>query len=247
MAPQRRSALKPMSRNPRRLHLLSVLLAFFFLVSCRSPQVTSADVTISITVDAETRNVTIPAGSTVAQALQAAGITMGNQDRVEPPAYTVLGDGNTITLTRVKEIFETEEQIIPFERQVVRNETLPEGEQRLVQAGLNGKEELTYRRVLEDEAEISKSIVKTVILQEAVPEIMMVGAQSSFAPLPVPGRLVYLAGGNVWGIDTSTANRTALVTTGDLDGRIFELSPHGNYLIFSRRSTKPADAEINTL
>ena len=236
-----------MQRFLLRRALSIILLTATLLVSCRSPQVTGADITIRITADGETRNVTVPAGSTVTQALQSAGITVGNQDRVDPPAYTVLGDGNAVILTRVSEVFETEQQIVPFERQVVRNESLPEGETRLVQAGVNGLEELTYRRVLEDGNEISKSVVKSVILKESMPEIMMVGAQSSFAPLPIPGRLVYLAGGNVWSIDTSTANRTALVTTGDLDGRIFELSPNGNYLIFTRRSTKPADQEINTL
>jgi hypothetical protein len=236
-----------MPRISLRLPLLHLLLAISLLVSCRSPQVASADITVSILADGQSRNITVPAGSTVTQALQSAGITVGNLDRIEPPMYTVLGDGNSVELTRVKEVFETEEQIIPFERQVVRNESLPEGETRLVQAGINGREELTYRRVLENEVEISKAVVKSVILQEAVPEIMMVGAQSSFAPLPVPGRLVYLAGGNAWIIDTSTANRTALVTTGDLDGRIFELAPNGNFLIFTRRSTKPADKEINTL
>lgn len=230
-----------------RLILFYFILAAALLVSCRSPQVTGADITIRITADGESRNVTVAAGSTVSQALEAAGVTVGTQDRVEPPPYTVLGDGNPVTLTRVKEVFETQQQIIPFERQVVRNESLPEGETRLVQSGVNGLEELTYRRVLEDDVEISKSVVKSVILQETVPEIMMVGAQSSFAPLPIPGRLVYLAGGNAWSIDASTANRTALVTTGDLDGRIFELSPNGNYLIFTRKSTKPADQEINTL
>jgi hypothetical protein len=229
-----------------RSHLI-VLLAISLLVSCRSPQAASADITVSILADGQSHNVTVPAGSTVTQALQSAGIMVGNLDRIEPPVYTVLGDGNSVELTRVKEVFETEEQIIPFERQVVRNESLPEGETRLVQAGVNGREELTYRRVLENEVEISKTVVKSVVLQEAVPEIMMVGAQSSFAPLPVPGRLVYLAGGNAWIIDTSTANRTALVTTGDLDGRIFELAPNGNFLIFTRKSTKPADKEINTL
>ena len=231
---------------PRR----SLFIAFIvvaLLVSCRSPQVTGSDITISIAADGQSRNITVPAGSTVTQALQSTGITVGNLDRVEPPPYTVLGDGSSITLTRVEEVFETEEQIIPFERQVVRNESLPDGETRLVQAGVNGLEELTYRRVLEDDVEISETVVKSVILQEAIPEIMMVGAQSSFAPLPIPGRLVYLAGGNAWSIDTSTANRTALVTTGDLDGRIFELAPNGNYLIFTRKSTKPAEQEINTL
>jgi len=229
------------------LLLLSVFLAFSLLVSCRSPQVTGEDITITINADGETRNVTVPAGSTVSQALGSAGVTIGELDQTNPPPYTVLSDGNSIALTRIEEVFETEEQIIPFERQVVRNESLPEGETRLVQEGVNGLQELTYRRVLEDGEEISKAVVKSVILQEAVPEIMMIGAQSSFAPLPVPGKLAYLAGGNAWIIDASTANRTALVTTGDLDGRIFKLSPNGSFLIFTRKSSKPADKEINTL
>ena len=227
--------------------LLAILLALSLLTGCRSPQVTSPDIIISIRVDGESRTVTVPAGSTVSQALQSAGIKIESSDRAEPPLYTVMNDGDAIKVTRVKEVFETEEQVIPFERQVVRNESLPEGETRLVQAGANGVQELTYRQVLEDEVEISRSVVKSVTLQEAVPEIVMIGAQSSFAPLPVPGKLVYLAGGNAWIIDTSTANRTPLVTTGDLDGRIFELAPNGSYLIYTRKSTKPADKEINTL
>src|SRR5215212_2377832 len=136
-----------MQRIPHSRLLLTVLLAISLLVSCRSPQVTTADIRISISADGESRNVTVPAGSTVTQALQSAGITVGNLDRVEPPPYTVLGHGNTIKLTRVQDVFETEEQIVPFEKQIVRNESLPEGETRLVQAGVNGKEELTYRRV----------------------------------------------------------------------------------------------------
>ena len=227
--------------------LFSVFLAFSLLTSCRSPQVTSADIAVNISADGESRSITVPAGSTVSQALQAAGISIESLDRAEPPLYTVMNSGDEIKLTRVKEVFETEEQIIPFDRQIVRNESLPEGETRLVQAGVNGLQEITYRQVLEDDVEISKSVVKSVILQEAIPEIVMIGAQSSFAPLPIPGKLVYLAGGNAWLIDTSTANRTPLVTTGDLDGRVFELAPNGSYLIFTRKSTKPADTEINTL
>ncbi len=64
---------------------------------------------------------------------------------------------------------------------------------------------------------------------------------------PCPRKLAYLSGGNAWIIDTSTANRIPLVTTGDLDGRIFKLSPNGDYLLYTRKSTKPASEEINTL
>jgi hypothetical protein len=236
-----------MRRTFLNFNLLCLLTVFVTLTACRSPQVTGEDIAVSIKADGETQVVALPAGSTVTQALQIANVTVGNLDKAEPPLYTVLNNSDSVTLVRVQEKFETEEVIIPFERQVVRNESLSEGETRLVQAGVNGLQELTYRIVLEDDEEISKSIVKSVSLQESAPEIMMVGAKSSFAPLPIPGTIAYLAGGNAWIIDTSTANRTPIVTTGDLDGRIFFLSPNGGYLVFSRKSTKTPDQEINTL
>ncbi len=236
-----------MRRFPLRRSLILLFLAFLPLTACRSPQLTGEDITIRLTADGATQTLTLPAGSTVSQALQAAGLVIGNLDKAEPPLYTVLKNGDSVTLTRVEERFETEEQIIPFERQIVRNESLPEGETRLVQAGANGSQELTYRIVLENGEEISRSIVKSVVLKESVPEIVMVGAQTSFAPLPIPGKIAYLAGGNAWLIDTVTSNRTPIVTSGDLDGRIFFLSPKGDYLVFTRKSAKPADQEINTL
>lgn len=232
--------------KPRPNLLLFHLLFIWLIISCRSPQL-GEDITINITVDGQTYAVDVPSGSTVSQALQTAGITIGNLDKTEPPFYVVLSEGDIIVLTRVEEKFDTEQVVIPFERQVVRNETLPEGETRLVQAGVNGLEEITTRRILENGIEVTKTTVKTVILQEALPEIVMVGAQASFTPLNIPGTLAYLAGGNAWIMEGSTANRRVIVSTGDLDGRIFTLSPNGEYLVFTRKSTKPANEEINTL
>lgn len=236
-----------MSRLLLRPSLILFLISSLLLTSCRSPQLAASEMTVTITADGGSRSVTLPAGNTVSQALQTAGITLGSLDRTEPPSYVVLSDGDSVVLTRVEEVFETAEQTIPFEKQVVRNESLPEGETRLVQAGVNGMQETTYRRVLENQKEISKSVVKTIILVEPLPEVMMIGAQASFAPIPIPGKLVYLAGGNAWLMDNSTANRVPIVTSGDLDGRIFELSPRGDYLIFTRKSNKPVSQEINTL
>jgi hypothetical protein len=235
------------TRFALRFSLPAILLAFSMLmVSCKSPQV-GEQISVTINADGTTSEVQITSGSTVTQAYQAAGITLGSLDRSEPPFYAVLNNGNTVTLTRVEEVFETEQIVVPFERQIVRNETLPEGETRLVQAGSNGLQEVTYRRIIENGVEITKNAVKTVVMSEAVPEIVMVGAQASFTPLNIPGSLVYLAGGNAWIMEGSTANRRLIVSSGDLDGRIFTLSPNGEYLIFTRKSTKPLDEEINTL
>src|SRR5215216_924989 len=108
---------------PRR-HIFAVFLAFALLTGCASPRVTGEDITIRISADDADRNTTVPSGTTVKQALQLAGIAMNESDQVEPPPYTVLNYGDSIQVIRVVEKFETEEQIIPFERQVVRNESL---------------------------------------------------------------------------------------------------------------------------
>jgi Tol biopolymer transport system component len=225
---------------------LALLIISPLILSCRSPRI-GGSITITVTADGQTREISVPAGSTVSQALQASGYQPGSLDRIEPPLYATLSEGDSITLVRVLEKFETKDQVIPFERQIVRNETMPEGETRLVQAGVNGLEEVTYRVILEDNVEVSRTVVKNVLLKESLPEIVMVGAQASYAPLNIPGTLAYLSGGNAWIMEGSTANRRVIVSTGDLDGRIFSLSPNGEYLVFTRKSSRPAEEEINTL
>ena len=229
-----------------RILLVTLGLLTASLSGCRSPQF-GGSVQVTIKADGMSHQAEVPAGSTVTQTLAQAGVVIGNLDEVNPPLYTVVSNGDVITIKRVAETFQTQDIEIPFEKQIVRSESVAEGETRLIQSGENGAEELTYRILTEDGKETSRSVVKTVTLKEAVPEIVMVGAQSAFAPLPIPGKLVFLAGGNAWMMDTSTANRQPLVTTGDLDGRVFALSPKGNFLLFTRKSKKPADQQINTL
>ena len=107
------------------------------ICACRSPQI-ATDITVTLNADGLSRPIEIPAGSTALEALEQAGITPGEMDRSDPPFYTVLNNEDSISLTRVEEVFDTEQLIIPYERQIIRNETLPEGETRLVQAGVNG-------------------------------------------------------------------------------------------------------------
>ena len=225
---------------------LVFLEAIALLAAC-TPQTRSTDITVNIIADGISQQVTLVSGSTVQQALNTADITLSQTDRVDPPAYTTLLGGITVTVTRMREEFETRQVIIPYERQELHNESLPAGETRLVQAGQNGLDEVTIRRVYENGVETGNSIVSDTILQAALPEIVMIGVQSPFAPLPIPGKLAYLTGGNAWIMEDTTSNRYPLVTSGDLDGHIFSLSPDGKWLLFTRKSVKSADKEINTL
>ena len=197
--------------------------------------------------DGQTNDVQLPAGSTVQQALDAAKISLNTLDRTVPTAFTVLSKGAIVRIVRVSESFEIEQVVIPFEQQTLRNESLPIDQEILVQAGENGLQEITYRRVYEDGVEVSSQpmAVKSVILKKPVPEIRMLGVQAPFAPLTIPGRLIYLRDGNAWMMENTTGNRQALITTGDLDGRVFCMSTDGEWLLFTRRSEQ--EGQINGL
>lgn len=214
---------------------------------CTSPQITQALIHVSITAEGKTQQVSVPAGTTAQEAMARAGIIPGTLDRSTPPGYTTLTDGAAIRLIRVKETFDISEVTIPFERQLVQNESLPENQSFELQKGVNGTQEITYRHLFEDGVEVSKSVFKSVVVQEAIPEITMVGVQAPFAPLPIQGRLVYLIAGNAWLMEKTTGNRRPLVTTGDLDGRIFALSPDAEWLLFSRKAPEGVKDQLNSL
>lgn len=216
-----------------------------FLVGCIAPQVREGRITVELLADGEAIQVEVPAGSTVDDALKAGGLILDPLDRTEPPLYTVLGEGSQARVIRVREEFTIEQEVIPFESQVLRNESLPAGEEYWLQLGENGLQEITIRRLFEDGEEVSASVVKSVVVKEPVPQVKMVGVQRAFVPIAIPGRLAYLVDGDAWIIEGSTADRRQLVASGDLDGRVFSLSPDGEWLLFTRASEE--EGTINHL
>ena len=202
---------------------------------------------VFITADGETRSVMLPPELTVRAALAHTGLSLSELDRLAPPPYTLISDGLAITVTRVTESYEADEAVLPFSSQVVKNEGLPEGERRLLQAGANGIEEITYRTVFEDGIQVSRSILKRLMVAAPVPEVIMVGSQGAFTIVPISGTLAYLNGQNAWIMRKNSAQRFPLVATGDLDGQVFELSPDGQWLLYTRAVTQADSPNFNTL
>ncbi len=227
---------------------LLAALAAILAVGCNSaPQATQALIRVSLTADDETLTLSLPPGSTVQNALDEAGLTLNALDRTEPPAYTVLSDGAKVRLVRVTEEFEVEQVVLPFQRQTLRNESLPVEQEVLIQPGKNGLQEITYRRVFEDKVETSNQPVpvNSVIVEEPLPEIRMIGVQTPFTTVEVPGTLYYLRDGNLWKITEDTGNRQAVITTSDLDGRILSISDNQAWALVTRRAK--VDGRINEL
>ena len=80
--------------------LLSALALAAALISagCELSASTNRNIDVRIDADGKVLLVSVPAETTVAEALRVAGISVGNLDRSEPPSYTVLRDGDEIHL-----------------------------------------------------------------------------------------------------------------------------------------------------
>jgi hypothetical protein len=224
-----------------------LLILALLASSCAAPALTPQPISVTLTADGRTQQLSLAPGSSVEQALAQAQISLGALDRSEPELFSLLADGAEIRVVRVNESFEIVQEVIPFQSQVLHNESLPNDQEILIQAGKNGQREITYRQVSEDGVLVSSQPipVKSVVITEPLPEIRMVGIQAPFAPIAIQGKLYYLRDGNLWLMEGNSANRRAILTSGDLDGRIFSISADGQWMIFTRRASEPE--QINNL
>ena len=200
---------------------------------------------VIILVDGE-RRVVETQGVTVQDVLNEQNIALGDNDRVDPPLYAEVARSATITLTRVASRTLVVTQPIPFTRQLVRDESFPATQMRVVQLGANGTVQITYTITLENGQETSRRETGRKIVSQPKDEIMAVGTQGNLTSVTLTGSVVYLANGNAWVMRHSNLEKRPLTLTGDLDGRAFSLSADGRYLLFSRAADDKSNG-LNTL
>ena len=218
-----------------------LLLVITFLAACAlRPR------PVTIVADGERRTLHTEA-QTVRQLLQEADITLGDLDVVQPDLWEEIRPGMVITVTRIEEHLEVERAVLPFPRRILKDESLGPGESRIVQAGANGEEEIVYRVIYKDGVESERQVLRRTIIQEPVEEIVVVGVQEALPAVPITGTIAYISNGNAWVMRHRSRERRQLTTAGDLDRRVFSLSPDGRYLLFTRRGGEAPEEPLNTL
>jgi resuscitation-promoting factor RpfB len=223
------------------------MTAAVLLGGCTATPTQISILSVVINVDGRQVPVDVPPGSSVKTALDAAGVTMNELDKVNPPAGTALTDVTLITVTRVREENDTRSVVVPFEHQTIRNESLPEGQTMLIQPGENGEREDTYRKVFEDNQQTAETLVKSTEIKAARPEIVMIGVRAPFSSIAIQGHLIYLSSGNIWTMEGATGNRKPVVTTADADGHVLSLSNDGKWILFTRKLKDSEPNIINSL
>ncbi|MGC9469259.1 MAG: G5 domain-containing protein [Anaerolineae bacterium] len=225
-----------LTRPLGRLLGLVALLCYLLAAGCTPPPVGPSSYRVTITVDGAQRRLETEA-STVGALLSEAGILIGDLDRVTPPEVSPLTDGMSIKIVRVVQSTEVTTQTVPFEQQILRDATVPEGETRLLQSGQTGLLERHYRVTHEDGEEVEHVLIREVMVQEPREEIRLLGTKPQLQNVPITGTLAYLSNQDAWVIQGSSFQSKRLTHFGDLDGRIFELSPDGRKLLFTRATT----------
>lgn len=220
---------------------LAMIVGWLMLAAC-TPAEDQSSFLVTLVADGRelTYEYTLPV--TVDEFLQDAEIELGELDRVEPERFTQIRDGMRVTVVRVVEQTECQEQEIPYQTRRVLNEGLEPGEELLGQAGLNGVEEICYRVLIEDNARRDPVEISRVVLTEPQNEVIYVGPTGQLDPVPIVGTLAYINNRNAWVMSGSSGAKRPLTTTSDLDRRVFSLSPQGRQLVFTRE-TRNSDRE----
>ena len=135
--------IKPLARCLAGWLLLAVWVAGCAQVA-GPPPTAPGSVTLTIQADGASKTYTFAPGLTVREAVAQAGVTLGELDRLTPPPYSLISSGLNIVITRVSETFDVVQVALPYTSETVHNEALPAGDQRLLQVGQPGSEEVTY-------------------------------------------------------------------------------------------------------
>lgn len=210
-------------------------LCFLLMAASCSPAPPENRVIVSLLVDGRERTFEYNTAITVGEFLRDAGVTLNTLDDVNPPTFTQIADGIRVTVVRVREEQECEDEVVPYRRQTSPYEGLRPGEERIAREGQNGVTQICYRVEIRDDVRAGRTEISRTVVTAPQDEIVYVGPAGELEAVSVPGRLAYVNNGNAWVMAGSSITRRNLTNSGDVDGRVFDLSPDGRRLLFSRR------------
>ncbi len=129
---------------------------------------------VTVIADDKTMQIdTLP--GTVLEAVEKAGIVLGDDDEMLPTPDTVLTAGMEIKVLRVKYTQRTENEKIKFTKTVKKSWEMYIGDSKKVQAGADGEKSVVYSDRFVNDVLDKSSVVSETVIKKAVPQITLVG------------------------------------------------------------------------
>ncbi|MGF9647539.1 transglycosylase family protein [Pseudarthrobacter oxydans] len=138
---------------------------------------------VSIVADGKVETATTTA-ATVGKVLEDAGLTLGANDRSSQPANAHVVNNMVIKVSRV----DTGQTAVtaadvPFTSEIIESTDMFKGEKEVTQAGSAGKVEKTFKLVLVDGREASRTLVSETVTAQPVTEKITVGTKAKPEPV----------------------------------------------------------------
>jgi len=142
--------------------------------------------TVSIVADGKVNTATTTA-ATVGQVLSDSGVTLGANDRSSQPANANVVNNMVIKVSRVdtSQTAVTSEDV-PFDTVTAESADMLKGDKQVTQAGAAGKIERTFKLVLVDGREASRTLVSENVAVQPVTEKVTVGTKAKPAVEAAP-------------------------------------------------------------
>ena len=132
---------------------------------------------VNITADGET--VTVLASGTVGDALEAADISVGEDDIISVDTDEKLTSDTDVVINRVEFVNETKYRRMKFKTEYVDDDTLPEGETKVITEGKKGRVKVEYLVQTIDGEEVSREIVNKEVVRHSVSEVIANGTYTA--------------------------------------------------------------------
>ena len=139
-----------------------------------------------VIVDGDTRLPLVVTSTTVAEALESAGIDLGRRDEVAPAASTALSDGTTITVARFTTAKRTETSPVDFRTVTRETSDLFTDEEQVEQEGRVGERTRVYRVERLGGEKQGETLLSDEVTTPPVDRIVLVGTTPRPAPEPEP-------------------------------------------------------------
>ena len=125
---------------------------------------------------------------TVEEALDKAGVSVGEDDVVSPSQDVDVKDGMTITVKRVVTEERTETEVISYKITTKESGAFSQGTRQVTTHGENGEKEVTYVDKYVDGELVESTVKDEKIVKEAVDEVVTVGTRNAAVAVSASGK-----------------------------------------------------------
>ncbi|WP_027953492.1 G5 and 3D domain-containing protein [Halobacillus kuroshimensis] len=124
--------------------------------------------------------------STVEELLKEQGIELDDLDELNLDADAWVSADTPLEITRVEKVTDIVEEETDYSVEVKKDDSLPKGERKVLEAGQEGLVKKTYEVTIENGEEVSRELVEETVDQESRREIVALGTKvDEPAPQPV--------------------------------------------------------------